>query len=124
LPWNINRKFEHALHCHKAVPWLLTNDQSLWLTTWLSFPSSLLTKLSLLWFRFISKLKNKTGAAMFWNEVRTSKGNQKRYSTPFTKITFECWEKLRDHCIRSQRKYFEEDGSQNWVSYVRVSFLT
>jgi hypothetical protein len=29
-----------------------------------------------------------------------------------------------DCCIRPQGNYFEGDGSQNWVSYASISFLT
>jgi hypothetical protein len=43
----------------------------------------------------------------------TSKGNRKRYSTAFRKMTSTALLKRWDRCIRSQGDYFEGDGSQN-----------
>jgi histone-lysine N-methyltransferase SETMAR len=35
----------------------------------------------------------------------------------------EVWKKWWDHCIHCQGDYVGGDGSQNWVSYARISFL-
>jgi hypothetical protein len=55
-------------------------------TTWLSFPSSLLSGLSPLWFRFLSQIENETKGT-FWNIVRHPKGIAKRYWTALRKMT-------------------------------------
>jgi hypothetical protein len=54
-----------------TCPW---KPQNLWLTTWLSFPSSLLAGLSPLWFRFVSQIENETEGTTFWNSVWHPKG--------------------------------------------------
>jgi hypothetical protein len=86
----LNRKSEHAPHCSFITtmrpptrPW---KPQNLQLTTWLSFPSSLLAALSPLWFCCFPNWK--------WNERDdnlkqglTSEGNCKRYSTALRNIT-------------------------------------
>jgi hypothetical protein len=37
---------------------------------------------------------------------------------------FEAWKKWWNLYIHSQGDYFEGDGSQNWVSWASISFLT
>jgi hypothetical protein len=80
LPGDLNRKFVHVPHCSITTTCLPTNPwkpQSLWLTTtWLSFPilPTLFTRLSPLWFRFVSRIENETEVTTFWNCVWHPKG--------------------------------------------------
>jgi hypothetical protein len=54
----------------RHLPTLPLKPQSLWLTTtWLLFPMPLLTRISPLWFYFVSKIENETEGTTFWNSV-------------------------------------------------------
>jgi hypothetical protein len=76
LPWDLNRKLEHGLHCSFIMttrphthPW---KPQSLWLTTtWLLFPIILLAGLSPV--ISVCQIENETEGTTFWNSVGLSR---------------------------------------------------
>ena len=121
LPGNLNREFEHALYCSIMTTHLPTHPwkpQSLWLTTWLSFPIlptcqtwssviSLFPKLKMKLkgrFETVSDIRRELQAVL--NSIKKNDFHS----------TSEACKKWWDRCICSQGDYFEGDGSQNWVT--------
>jgi hypothetical protein len=117
LPGDLNRKFQHMPYCSSITtahppmhPWKL---QSLWLTTWLSFPSTLLVGLSPLWFRCFPNWKRNWRDDVL-KQCLTSKGNRKWYSTSRGEMTSMALLKLGKNDGISiyvpKETYFERDG--------------